>query len=127
VHVRGSDPSEPPTGGARDDEDEWSLPRDAHLDPGKQFKWGVNGHSAEATVWPVSGPGDGRPTHAEYLRQVWGRDPAGAAGDVLGFATLQSRRVVVHAYYGRRVPAPVVSWFEESYPSITVTVTEPNS
>ena len=42
---------------------------------GDQYKWGLNGDTGELTIWEVSGPGDGFPSHDTYLATAWGRRP----------------------------------------------------
>ena len=85
------------------------------------FKWGWSAPDG-ALVWRVSGPGDGLPSHAAELKATWGREPSSAAGDVFGDTEYVPARasepavVVIHAYYGGRVPDAVVDWFREAFP-----------
>jgi len=87
----------------------------------ERFKWGWNATDGES-VWRVSGPGDGLPVHSEQLRVAWGREPSSTAGDVFGDTEYVPARasepavVVIHAYYGGRVPDAVVDWFREAFP-----------
>lgn len=76
----------------------------------------------------MTGPGDGRPFHYEFLRAAWGRDPGSAGGDVLGFArwwevgaaTAETERVVVQAYRATSVPEVVLAWFRREFPGADV-------
>jgi hypothetical protein len=81
-----------------------------------EFKWGLRAESTEPTVWEVSGPGDGFPTHNAYLATAWGREPKVAAGDQLGFASWQPPNLTIQAYYSRDVPKAILDWFREAYP-----------
>jgi hypothetical protein len=46
------------------------------------FKWGWSEADGEA-VWPVGGPGDGWPGHAEHLEVAWGGSDTSAMCSVL--------------------------------------------
>jgi hypothetical protein len=61
--------------------DDW-VPQDDF----DRIKWGWNVETGEAVVWTVTGVGDGRPGHTEYLEERWGRPPSVENGDVLGLA-----------------------------------------
>jgi hypothetical protein len=96
-------------------------PADADIE---RFKWGWNEADGE-TVWPVGGPGDGRPAHAEQLETEWGRAQL-TVGDVVGGAEYQPARgsepaaVAIHVYYGAQVPDAVVGWFRREFPEADV-------
>lgn len=93
-------------------------------EPDERFKWGWNPERGE-TVWVVGGPGDGFPSHREYLETAWGRAPDMAHGDVLGVAFRYAsgvrdegeREVIeIDAFYGQHVPVTVVDWFKDAFP-----------
>jgi hypothetical protein len=87
----------------------------------ERFKWAWNEAQGEL-VWSVTGPGDGRPYHEEYLLAAWGREPSPAVGDVLGVATHLpgaedgSGVVSVVAYFEAAVPANIAGWFRRAFP-----------
>jgi hypothetical protein len=89
----------------------------------ERFKLGWNEADGEI-VWPVGGPGDGRPAHLEQLGAAWGRRPID--GDVLGSADYVPARgsepavVVIHVYYGKSVPDVVLNWFRDAFPDAQV-------
>ncbi len=91
----------------------------------ERFKWVWNEAEGEL-VWSVSGPGDGRPFHEERLRQVWGREPRPASGDVLGFATHtpnaggERALVSIYPYFGAAIPASIEGWFLHAFPDAEV-------
>jgi hypothetical protein len=91
----------------------------------ERFKWGWNEADGEI-VWPVGGPGDGRPGHVEQLVAAWGRAPSSNAGDVMGVADDVPARgsdppvVVIHPFYGESVPDSVVGWFRDGFPDAQV-------
>lgn len=97
----------------------------AEPDPdAEHFKWGWNETDGEA-VWPVGGPGDGWPGHAEQLEAAWGRKLR-AAGDALGAAEHVPARgteaavVAISVYYGEQVPSAVMSWFKTAFPDAQI-------
>lgn len=100
--------------------DPWEGWLPAELDPDTEhFKWGWNEADGEA-VWPVGGPGDGWPGHAEQLEAAWGRGRR--AGDALGAAEHLPARgaepavVTIYGYYGGQVPGAVIDWFQQAFP-----------
>ena len=78
----------------------------------------------------MSGPGDGRPFHPDFLRSAWGRDPNRAEGDLLGLAQWwdadgaagESERVFVDGY-SSSVPDVVLDWFRREFPGADVSDT----
>jgi len=96
-----------------DDQGEWApeLERSA----GHSFKWGLNGDSGEFTIWEVSGPGDGFPSHATYLATSWGRSIRHDR-DILGYAAVEASTVVVVVYGERAVPDEAVGWARRQFP-----------
>ena len=109
------------TAGDRDEasEDEW-LPTVEDADV-ERFKWAWSEADGEL-VWSVSGPGDGRPVHEEQAREVWGRGPSLATGDVVGIASYapetgaERAHLYIRGYYGSTVPEAIVRWFSETFP-----------
>ncbi len=106
--------------------DVWEDWRPAEPDPeAEHFKWGWNEVDGES-IWPVGGPGDGWPAHAEQLEAAWGRRPDTSAGDVLGMAEYLPAResdaacVVIDAYYGEHVPGGVIGWFKDAFPDTEI-------
>jgi hypothetical protein len=108
--------------------DEWAP---ALAEPQPAYKWGWNRASGEAAVWPVAGPADGLPTHDEYLRLAWGREPD-LSGDVLGIAyhrvvvadtgeaSDERKSLVLEAYLGKSVPSAVVAAFRRELPDVVI-------
>jgi hypothetical protein len=84
-----------------------------------RFKWGLNHETGEVSIWEVAGPGDGLPTHVDYLRDVWGREPR-LAGDVLGCITGSSTSLMVVAYYDAAVPDALLAVLHMQFPEATV-------
>jgi len=84
-----------------------------------QFKWGLRAGGIEPTIWEVSGPGDGFPSHHTYLATAWGREPSTDAGDVLGIASWEPPQFNIEAYYSEDVPQPVHDAFRAMFPSET--------
>ena len=110
--------------------DNWDIPSEDWPptfgnDDVERFKWGWN-ELQGASVWKVSGPGDGRPHHNEQLRPAWGRDASPVGGDVVGVATFtpadkDDRGVAsIHAYFGEPVPAAIVRWFKDAFPEARI-------
>jgi hypothetical protein len=103
--------------------EDWLAAPPADDPDAERFKWGWNNADGEV-VWPVSGPGDGWPAHAEQLETAWGRKLQ--AGDVLGSAEYVPVRgsdpavVAIHVYYGGRVPGGVTDWFKTAFPDAQV-------
>ena len=91
----------------------------------ERFKWAWSEEHG-ALVWSVSGPGDGRPFHEERVRQAWGRELDPTLGDVFGVATHthsegdEPAALSIHVYFGASVPASIVRWFKEAFPSARV-------
>jgi hypothetical protein len=104
--------------------DDW-VPQDDF----DRIKWGWNVETGEAVVWTVTGVGDGRPGHTEYLEERWGRPPSVENGDVLGRAhwvVLEGRdridEIAVEAYYTCEVPADVMAALSAAFPGATIAV-----
>ncbi len=92
-----------------------------------RMKWGWDASTGEVVAWSVSGPGDGRPFHKEFLTSAWGREPSHSGGDLVGVAALTVasedaglEEVVVESYYGGAVPAAVVEWFGREFPAAVI-------
>lgn len=98
-----------------DVDDDWE-PNLTASGAGARWKWGYNGETDETTIWEVSGPGDGFPSHGAYLEAAWGRPARVAKGDALGVAESTSGSLHVHAYYGARVPESIVAGFRNLVP-----------
>ena len=82
----------------------------------RRFKWARDGETGRVAIWEVSGPGDGFPTHRDYLLEAWGREARVDGGDEVGGATEKDGRVSVSAFYGANVPREIVAWFRERFP-----------
>jgi len=99
-------------------EDDW-VPILSRENDGEttRFKWGLRSGGTEPTVWEVTGPGDGYPSHHNYLAEAWGTEPKVASGDLFGVATWEPPEITIRAYYSENVPQPVIDWFRERYPA----------
>lgn len=106
-------------GTAADDRWDPQLGRESGRE-GTQFKWGLRARDVDPTVWEVSGPGDGFPSHDTYLETAWGRMPSTAAGDMLGIATWEPPQLTIKTYYSEDVPQPVRDAFREMFPTETL-------
>jgi hypothetical protein len=95
------------------DADDWT-PRSEQL-PALGFKWGFNGESHALTIWEVSGPGDGFPTHATYLETAWGRSIRHGR-DILGHATVDDSAIYLAAYGTAPVPDELIAWARQQFP-----------
>jgi hypothetical protein len=85
--------------------------------PGLQFKWGLNGETGEFTIWDVSGPGDGYPSHDTYLATAWGRPPS-FDSDLVGMVLVDEETVQVMSLGSAEPPpAPAVEWAKRCYPT----------
>jgi hypothetical protein len=104
------------------DLDDWA-PRSEQL-PGPQFKWGLNGDSRAFTIWDVSGPGDGFPTHATYLATAWGRSVRHDR-DILGQASADDSTVYLAAYGNAPVPDELTAWARRTFPEKQVETRAP--
>ena len=96
-----------------DDQGEWAP--DLEGSAGPSFKWGLNGDSGEFTVWDVSGPGDGFPSHRTYLATAWGRSIRHDR-DILGFATVEGSTVALTVYGEATVPDEAFGWARRQFP-----------
>jgi hypothetical protein len=90
---------------------------------GDQYKWGVNGETGELTIWEVSGPGDGFPSHETYLATAWGRRPRYDGADIFGAVAVEEARVGIRVYRSGdgpggtdEVPEPLLAWARETFP-----------
>ncbi len=86
--------------------DDWAPDHPPEVDA--EYKWGLDADSGAFTIWSVSGPGDGLPTHNAHIAEVWGREPT--ARDTLGHATVIRQTIRFVAYQGRPVPAAALAW-----------------
>jgi hypothetical protein len=93
----------------KDEPYDWSP--DPSPPPGRQFKWGLNGETGEFVVWEVGGPGDGFPSHADYLEPAWGRDVPSPL-DTLGAAGIEPSRIWLLATRNE-VPAEAAAWLAQ--------------
>jgi hypothetical protein len=85
-------------------------------DPGRSYKWGLNGQTGDLAVWEVHGPGDGLPSHEDHLGDRWGRSPS-LAQDRLGIAHVDQHQVELAAYFANTVPEPVLNWARRTFPT----------
>jgi hypothetical protein len=95
------------------DADDWAPLFDQL--PALRFKWGLNGDSHVLTIWEVSGPGDGFPTHATYLATAWGRSIRHDR-DILGHASVDDTTVYLAAYGNASVPDELTAWARQQFP-----------
>lgn len=93
--------------------DEWAP--DLERPAGPSFKWGLNGDSGEFTIWEVSGPGDGFPSHDTYLATAWGRSIRHDR-DILGYATVEASTVALTVYGEQAVSDEAVDWARRQFP-----------
>ncbi len=49
--------------------DDWAPDHPPEVDA--EYKWGLDADSGAFTIWSVSGPGDGLPTHNAHIAEVW--------------------------------------------------------
>ncbi len=90
------------------------APRSEQL-TGLRFKWGLNGESRALTIWEVSGPGDGFPSHATYLATAWGRSIRHDR-DTLGHASVDDSAVYLAAYGTASLPDELIAWARQRFP-----------
>ena len=99
--------------------EEWSPQLGPHL--GREYKWALS-RDGQFAVWEVAGPGDGYPSHRDYLEQAWGRHPEPAKGDIVGSATVDETTVHLLAY-ASSVPEPATNWARVHFPTHQLTHT----
>lgn len=79
------------------------------------FKWGFNGETGEFTIWEVGGPGDGFPSHVDYLEEAWGRQPRPDV-DTMGHVDIKDDAIELQASSGSGLPRELVAWATANFP-----------
>jgi len=97
-----------------------------------KYKWGLSSPEGHATVFPVRGGRDGRPSHRAELRRQWGRDMSARGGDVIGAAqytppemhldgsVVAPGYVMVQTYYGEELPPEIRDRLQALHPGAEV-------
>lgn len=104
------------------DDGDWTP----QLEPreGREYKWGRDGQTGHLTIWEISGPGDGLPTHDEQLSKDWGRPDHYRPGDILGTAFISDDTVHITIYgadsQSAQPPEQLLAWTHTNYPGLPV-------